>query len=374
MTRVRVLLDVSAVPDNPVGAGVYTVELARGLETASEVDLVLLARRRDGERWRAIAPTAHIETVVPRSRPRRLLWEQMSAPRLAKRLAVDVWHGPHYTMPLRVLVPSVVTVHDLTFFDHPEWHERSKVAYFRRMIRASARRAAVCVCVSRYTARRLVAVAEPRGHVVVAHHGVDHTRFRPGGDAAEDAATLASRAITAPYVSFTGTIEPRKDLPTLVQAFARIAASRPDLRLVLAGGDGWGADAVRDAIAASGAATRVLRTGYLPADAVPPLLRRAEAVVYPSLEEGFGLPALEALACGAPLVTTSGSAMDELVGDAAILAPPGDADALAAALEQALDPPVATRLRAAGPAQAARFTWESSVAAHVDAYARAQGR
>lgn len=374
MTRVRVLLDVSAVPDHPVGAGVYTVELARGLAAAGDVDLVLLARGRDSDRWHEIAPNAHIETTVPRSRTARLLWEQVSAPRLAEGLAVDVWHGPHYTMPLRVRVPTVVTVHDLTFFDHPEWHERSKVAYFRRMISASARRAAVCVCVSRYTAARLAAVANPRGEVVVAHHGVDHARFRPDGDVTRDLAMLASRAITPPYVAFTGTIEPRKDIPALVRAFARVVATRPHLRLVLAGGDGWGADAVRDAIAASGAATRILRTGYLSADVLPPLLRRAEAVAYPSLEEGFGLPALEALACGAPLVTTSGSAIDELVGDAAVVVPPGDADALAAGLEQALDRSVAARLRAAGPPQVAGFTWEASVAAHVDAYARAQGR
>ena len=115
----------------------------------------------------------------------------------------------------------------------------------------------------------------------------------------------------------------------------------------------------------------MLRTGYVPDDVLAPLLRQTDAVAYPSLEEGFGLPALEALACGAPLVTTSGSAMDELVGDAAVLVAPGDVDGLAAALREVLEPARAAALRAAGPSQAASFTWEASVEAHVDTYRRA---
>lgn len=366
----RILLDVSAVPDHPVGAGVYTIELARGLDSAGSVDLVLLARKGDGARFRTLAPGSEVHEAVPRRRPSRLAWEQTAAPRIAKRLGVDLWHGPHYTMPMRVGVPSVVTIHDLTFFDHPELHERSKVHFFRRMIKASARRAAVCVCVSRFTEQRLREVAAPDGQTVVIHHGVDHARFHPGGDASADLALLRARGITPPYLAFIGTIEPRKNVPALVDAFARVSPQRPDLRLVVAGGDGWGADAVRDAIAASGVSTRVLRAGYLPSEVVPAFLRQAEAAAYPSVEEGFGLPALEALACGVPLVTSRGSAMDELVGDAAVLVDPADVATVAAGLEQALEPSTAARMRAAGPRQAAAFTWTACVDAHIATYER----
>lgn len=352
-----------------MGAGVYTVALARGLAARPDVELHLLARRDDADRWAALAPGSAVHAEAPARRPARLAWEQLRAPALASRLGIEVWHGPHYTMPLRLAVPAVVTIHDLTFFDHPEWHERSKVVFFRRMIRASAARARVVVAVSGHTAARLRAVAPPAGDVRVVHHGVDHERFRARVDRAGDLALLAPHGITPPYVAFAGTLEPRKDVPTLVDAFARLAPPHPDLRLVLAGGDGWGVRAVRDAVAASGVATRVLRPGYLANDAIPAFFRCAEVVAYPSLVEGFGLPALEALACGAPLVTTTGSAIEEVVGDAALLVEPGDAEGLAGRLARVLDDPdEAGRLREMGPVHAEKFTWEASVDAHVDAY------
>jgi glycosyltransferase involved in cell wall biosynthesis len=365
---VRLLLDVSAVPDRPVGAGYYTLNLAAHVARRDDVETHLLCRQPDGARWEALAPGATVHSEVPSGRPARLLWEQTRAAQLTRALGIEVWHGPHYTMPLRLSVPAVVTVHDLTFFEHPEWHERGKVAYFRPMIRAAVRRAAVVVAVSEDTAQRLRRNALPSGPIIVAPHGVDHTRFTPVADAAADDEILAAHGIRAPFIAFTGTIEPRKDLPTLVEAFARIADDNRALRLVLAGGEGWGSDRVRDAVAASGVPTRILRPGYLPDSAVAPLFRRAAVVAYPSLAEGFGLNALEALACGAPLVTTTGSALDEVVGDAALTVTPGDTGALATALREALLPDVAARLRVAGPQRAAKFTWEHSVDRHVEAY------
>ncbi len=366
----RLLLDVSAVPSRPVGAGVYTVELARSLDARHDVDLVLACRSDDRRRWRGIAPGAHTLDAAPARRPARVVWEQTRAHTLADAVHADLWHGPHYTMPRRLAVPAVVTVHDLTFVEHPEWHERTKVAFFRRMLRDSARRAAVLVAISRYTARGIEEHLHPVGQVVVVPHGVDHDRFRPvpAGDPA-DLDLLRAIGVRPPFLAFAGTVEPRKDLPTLVAAFARVAAARPDLRLVLVGGDGWGSSGLHGAIERSGVATRIIRPGYVPDAALPALFRQSEAVVYPSLVEGFGLPALEALACGAPLISTTGSAIEEVVGDAAVLVPPHDEAALAAAMTHVLDDGTRNaHRRAAGVTRAAPYTWAASAEGHVAAY------
>ena len=370
---IRVSLDVSAVPPQPVGAGRYTIDLARALARRDDVSLLCWARRDDGRRWLELAAPHdghRVRAVVPVHRPARLAWEQLRLPALLGAGGADVHHGPHYTMPERARLPLVVTVHDMTFFDHPEWHERAKVPVFRRAIRRAAASADALVCVSGRTAELLRARVSPRGRVFVVPHGVDHARFgpdepRPGADGE----VLDGLAMRRPYVLFLGTLEPRKAVPVLVDAFSRLAAGRPELQLVLAGRPGWGEEEVELAIRASAAATQVLRPGYVPDEAVPALLRNAAVVAYPAWEEGFGLPALEALACGAPLVTSAGTAMAEVAGDAALLVPPGDADALAGALGAALEggPDVAARRRR-GLEVAAGYSWERCAEGHVEAY------
>ena len=373
----RLSLDVSAVPARPVGAGHYTLALAEHLARRSDIELTLVSRRGDDGRWAMVAPDARIVAAAPLHRPARLAWEQTGLPLLLRRLDVDLHHGPHYTMPEATSLPRVVTIHDLTFFDHPEWHERTKVPVFRRAIKVAAERAAGLVCVSDRTARLLEQRCHPSVPVHVVPHGVDHERFRPeapGGEAADDA-LLDRLGVGRPYIAFVGTIEPRKSVDRLVRAFDRMAVAHPDLLLVLAGGAGWGNDAVDEAIASARFGDRVRRTGYVPDDVVPALLRRAAAVAYPSAEEGFGLPALEALACEAPLVTTRDSVMEETVGGAALLVPAGDSEALAGALDMLVRGDAGLRARRlAGRAIAARHTWEASAAGHVAVYREALGR
>ena len=316
------------------------------------------------------APGARLVTAAPRRRPVRLAWKQVALPGLVRRLGASVHHGPHYTMPEHSSVPAVVTVHDLSFFEAPEWHDRSKVVLFKRAIRVAAHRAAAVVCPSRATADQLARWCRVDAEVFVAHHGVDTRRFGPqepetGADAAALARIDARLGEGRPFLVFVGTLEPRKDVPSLVDAFDRIADRHPDALLVLAGGDGWGAGEVDRAIAAASSGRRVVRTGYVADAAVPALLRSAVAATYPALYEGFGLPALEALSCGTPLITTSGTAMEEVAGDAATLVAPGDR----AGLAEALDVPLATGSaggagdddpkRRTGLGIAAAHTWEA---------------
>jgi glycosyltransferase involved in cell wall biosynthesis len=376
-TRLRLSLDVSAVPTRPVGAGQYTMQLAGALAARSDVDLMLVARRTDAPRWRSLSP-ADVIARAPDHRPLRLAWEQLRLPGLLRGQHVSVHHGPHYTMPEWSSVPAVVTIHDLSFFEAPGWHERSKVHLFRRAIAVAARRAAAVVCPSRFTAEQLARWCRVDAEVFVAPHGVDTGRFRPdeprpGADRG-CLARLDDRLVEGrPYLLFVGTLEPRKDVPTLVDAFGRIAENHPDALLVLAGGPGWGAAEVDRAVTASGAPDRILRTGYLPDQMVPALLRSTAAAVYPSRYEGFGLPALEALACGVPLVTTRGTAMEEVAGDAATLVDPGDVAGLADVLDAHLagptgPDPVQQVRRRRGFDIVAQHTWAASADRHMEAY------
>jgi glycosyltransferase involved in cell wall biosynthesis len=360
-----VALDASAIPDPPGGAGRYVLALAEALSRRSDVDLTVVCRREDASRWPE--PTA---ARAPALRPLRLGWEQVALPQVVRGLTVEVHHGPHYTMPLALGLPAVVTIHDLSFFTHPEWHQRTKVAFFRSAIRVSAARASALVAVSHATAGLLEDLARPRAPVHVIPHGVDHARFQPE-DRDDDEAARARAGVTQPYVAFVGTLEPRKDVPTLVRAFDRVAQGQPGLTLVLAGARGWGADAVDQAVAGAHHGDRIRLLGYVEEKDMPALLRGAAAVVYPSLEEGFGLPVLEAMACGAPVVTTSGTVMEEVAGGAALLAPPGDARRLAAALEAALEG--GAERRALGLEVAARHSWEASAEAHAAVYRSVAG-
>jgi glycosyltransferase involved in cell wall biosynthesis len=290
------------------------------------------------------------------------------AGRAARRAGADLLHGVHYELPLRSRLPQVVTVHDLTLLTHPEWHEASKVRYFGWAMRRAVAAATRVICVSATTAADLTErLGLPADRVDVTPLGTDLRPASPG----QVAALRRRLGLDGPYLLGLGTVEPRKDLPTLVRAFAALAADLPH-RLVLAGLAGWGAGALEAAVAASGVADRILVPGYVSEADKAALVTGADVFAYPSLYEGFGLPVVEAMACGTPVVTTTGGSLPEVACDAAALVEPGDDTALAAAVAKlATDPAARADAATRGLARAATFTWARCAELTAAAYSRA---
>jgi len=369
---VKLALDVSAVPPKVAGAGRYVVELARRLPERG-ITTTLVTRRGDEERWATWSPHAQRAPLVPSARAARLVSEAYLLGRSATARQSDLWHAPHYTMPRRRATPCVVTIHDLTFFTNPEWHERSKVAFFRRAINYSAQQARVLISVSAFSARLMEEILPAHAPIVVAPLGVDLDTFQ--SDSSNDVAVFASHALppNVPYIFFVGTAEPRKGLDVLLEAFSELARQSDDLELWLAGQAGWSIGSIEAQIASHPFAARIRRLGFVDDAALPALYRQARSVAYPSRGEGFGLPVLEAMACGAMVVTTAETVMAEVACDAATLVPIGEAEALAHGLTQALEASDEERgVRAArARTRAELFTWDACLDQHLVAYRQA---
>ena len=363
----HVLIDATAIPADRGGVGRYLVHLIPALARIG-ANATIACAPRDAALFRDTAPGSVVEPVsaAGRSRGARMLWEQRGLPRLARRIGADVIFSPHYTMPVRAGLPVVVTLHDATFFSHPEVHSPLKRIFFRWWTRRALAAAAACLVPSHATEDELLRWVKPRANrMTVAYHGVDTATFHP--PSADEVATAERRVGAARWIAFLGTLEPRKNVGALVRAFAMLP-HEPELRLVLAGGRGW--DAELDAVIQhSPAHDRIDRLGFVPDTELAGLLGGSAAFAYPSKGEGFGLPVLEAMACGAVVVTTPILALPEVGGDVALYAQP-DPASLAEVLASALDATARPR-RKAGIERAATFSWEASARTHLDVFTAA---
>ena len=366
----RVLLDATAVPADRGGVGRYVDELAPEL-VAAGVELLIVVQARDVGHYQGLLPGAQVIPAPARitSRPVRMLWEQVGLPALVRRVKPDVLHSPHYTLPLLAGVPVVVTLHDATFFTTPDLHLRSKAVFFRTAIRIASRRAARLVTPSKATRDEVVRLVGARpGKFTVAYHGVDHTMFHETTAAERDKVRASLDITENTYVGFLGTLEPRKNVPSLIRAWIRTCAGRSEPpALVLAGGKGWDA-AIDDAVAEVPAGLTLLRPGYLPLEDLPAFLGGSTVLAYPSLGEGFGLPVLEAMACRTAVLTTRELSLPEVGGDAVAYCGTDEASIaseLAALLD---DPDRRVRLADAAVERAAGFTWAQAARDHVVAY------
>ncbi len=367
------LVDATAVPADRGGVGRYVDGLIGAL-ASTDADLAIVCQRADAERYSRL--DSHAE-VIPgpaaiSHRPARLAWEQTGLPLVAQQVNADVVHSPHYTIPLRSGRPVVVTIHDATFFTEPDMHTSVKGTFFRSATRTALRRAARVITPSKATREELIRVLDADAtRIDVAYHGVDQTTFHMPTDAEKDRVQARLGLGGQPYIAFLSTLEPRKNVPGLVRGWVKACADREDApALVLAGGSGWD-DQIDGAIAEVPSHLRVLRPGYLRYTDLPGFLGGAVIVAYPSHGEGFGLPVLEAMACGAPVLTTPRLSLPEVGGEAVAYTEP-DPDSIATALATLLDDPDRrAQLATAGHERSLEFTWATSAEAHLAAYARA---
>jgi glycosyltransferase involved in cell wall biosynthesis len=342
---VNVTIDARPLVGNRTGIGVHTAEIARRLGVDPPPLLASHAQ---------IADKSGLERCRFRvdRMPLGVVWQQLVLPRIA---ADGVLWAPHGTLPLALRVPAVVTLHDFTSLTAPGRHKLKTIASFNLFIGRSLEKAARVAAVSRATADEAMRwFGVPAAKIALVPNGVDEF-FSPGEDEEED------------YILFAGTMEPRKGIDDLVAVYESLPEPRP--RLVLCGDYGWGSVPLDPSPRLRGEGGRrpgegrIHTTGYVSREKLRELYRRARVFVYPSRAEGFGIPPLEAMACGAPVVATRVGAIPEFAGDAALLIDPGDRDALREALLRVLREPALRReLRARGPERARRYRWETSAA------------
>lgn len=294
-----------------------------------------------------------------RSGAQRVLWEQTVLPRLLRRDRVDVLFSPAFALPMGWRGVGVVTVHDLNFEVSPQTIHPVRRAYLREITRRSARRACRVIAISRATAEDIMRLySVPDGKIAIIPYGLDAS-FNPANARHMEPLVRDRYRLPEEFLLFVGTLEPRKNLPRLLEAYAlaRRQASLPPL--VLVGAPGWQNERILTQARRLGIQEQLQVAGYISRENLPGVYAAARALLYPSLYEGFGLPPLEAMGCGTPVLASNVSAMPEVIGDAGVLINPSDVQEMAEGiLRIALDETLCRRIVERGLERAQQFRWD----------------
>ncbi|MBL8209551.1 MAG: glycosyltransferase family 4 protein [Bryobacterales bacterium] len=369
-TRMRFAIDAHAIGQHLTGNEVYIRNLLRlfcGIDSDAEFFAYLATPgaefdvpERVTTRWVSSSPWA------------RLGWELSAHMRRDQPSLLHV----QYTAPLACPVPVVVTVHDVSFLEHPEFFSRARVMQLRRTVAHTVRHAARILTPSEFSQKRIEQhYPESRGKVTVVHNAVSpHLRAMDGNQARQR--VRAEFGIGSPFLLNVGDLQPRKNQVGLIRAFEDLLRNNPKLphRLVLVGQSKWEAPLVRQAAEASAVADRIHFTGYVTDEQLRLLYNACEMFVFPSFYEGFGIPILEAMACGCPVACSDRSAMPEVADGAAIFFDPHSTASMTRALQDLVgDPELRGRLSRLGQARAAAFSWDRAARNTLDVYYEVAG-
>ncbi|HYM15192.1 MAG TPA: glycosyltransferase family 1 protein [Dehalococcoidia bacterium] len=369
----RIAIDATSVPPRPAGAGVYAIQLVTAMAARDRRDgYALFARGRWADGVAAGKPNWRVERVGASSRPARLAWEQARLPGVLHRLGIDVLHSTHHTLPVRgVRCKRVVTVHDLTFLRMPQRYPAARRLYMQVLTRLAAHVADKIIVPSlavRGDVTRLLGVPAARIAVVYEAAGAGYAPL----DRASAEAVARRYGIVSPYVLSVGSLEPGKNRARLFRALRRLVDDGIDLRLAVVGQRAWSYESDLALLDELRLRDRVVVAGYVPQDDLPALYNAATAFAFPSLYEGFGLPLIEAMACGVPALTSNVSATAEVAGDAAVLVDPRSTDEIYGGLRRLLtDAALRVELSRRGRERAAGFSWRRAADETHSVYARA---
>lgn len=368
----RICIDISAaMTPHPSGIGRYAHQLVCALGTLSNGPELSLFYNRRQQNQPPVGLEFQPRSIAPVSdKPwRAFLLTGLMPPRSWGQTIhdCDLFHGTDSITP-RLSQPAVITIHDLTTLLFPQHHSPLNRWYQRIALPVMIKRASTIItdseatrgdCISRYQ------IASDKIHTVPI--GVDHQRFFPRDRLLAQSKVRQHLGISAPYLLSVGTLEPRKNLLRLVEAYSQLDSQAPPL--VIAGAKGWGDHPIAALIEQRNLQNRIHIPGFVPDELLPDLYAGAEMFIYPSIYEGFGLPPLEAMACGAPVITSNCSSLPEVTGDAALLIDPQDVNAITAAMDRLLkDTTLAASLSDQGIKRAALFTWERTAKATLELY------
>lgn len=371
----RVAFNATALLSPMTGIGQYAHHLAKGLKQRAdiELDLFYASGWRKEIRSEPLPNIVSLKSLVRRFVPSTYdlsrIFQQKFFTSGARQALNDIYHEPNF-LAFRFDGPSVITVHDLSWIRHPDMHPSDRVRAMNKYFQPGLERASLILTDSEFIKRELIDVFSIKPErIKPVLLGVE-TLFRPQSSAETLVVLNQHQLVHGQYLLAVGTLEPRKNLQVALRAFMTLPAKfRKTYPLVLVGMKGWHTSELEKEIAPLMRAGQVRMLGYLPREDLSTIIAGASTLIYPSVYEGFGLPPLEAMACGVPVIVSNVSSLPEVVGDTGLLIDPHDVDGLANAIQMLVDSPVLRReLSHKALQRSATFTWSRCVEQTVDGY------